>query len=190
MTFVVYCGQAAQGQTFVIRQGEHYSKPNITRVFSGQKLSFTARFNESARYTFTGDAASDQDAVNKLYGFSDCRRHHMKASARFGWFWQNGALNINAFVHVETGFITVPMGTMKLNKNYDFSIELSPSLDSYIFKFDGHEIEIERQCQQQRAIGYHLQPYFGGRQVAPHDIQIKVTAGNPKIYGENDYALK
>ena len=40
---------------------------------------------------------------------------------------------------------------------------------------DGHEIEIERQCQQQRAVGYHLQPYFGGRQVAPHDIQIKVS---------------
>lgn len=133
-------------------------------------------FDASAEYQFTGDATSDQDDVNKLYGFSDCGSAHTENSARFGWRWGATGLEILAFTHNNGKFLFKYMTTISTNQAYKARIELSSDRRRYIYTFDGVTTEMERGCSSGNAKGYHLFPYFGGNQVAPHDIFIKVNS--------------
>jgi hypothetical protein len=166
--------QASWAKLFKISKGEHYSSPRLTKAFVGTEMKMTVAFDESARYEFPPEAAHDQADTNKLYGFSDCGGSHMQNSARFGWRWYQNRLDIMAFTHRGGKFYFEYMTSIQPNRAYEGTIEISSDKKRYIYTFDGVRVEMDRGCQSERAIGYHLQPYFGGQQVAPHDVNISI----------------
>jgi hypothetical protein len=148
----------------------------MIRLFSGTRMDLSVQFDDSAFYQFTGSASGDQGDTNKLYGFSDCFDSHTENSARFGWRDLGGKIEIRAFTHKDGRFSSVPIKTIEPNHIYAASISLSPDRRSYLYEFDGTQVSMERGCDQDRAQGYHLQPYFGGNQVAPHEVRIRVNS--------------
>jgi hypothetical protein len=175
--FGILAWAASAGATvFTIHEGDHYSTPRMLRLFSGTRMDLSVQFDESALYQFTGAAAADQGDTNKLYGFSDCLDSHMENSARFGWRDVGGQIEIRAFTHKDGKFSSVPIKFIEPNHIYSASISLSPDRRSYLYEFDGTQVTMERGCEQDRARGYHLQPYFGGNQAAPHEVRIRVNS--------------
>jgi hypothetical protein len=162
------------GREFKIPQGSHRSYPIVTKAFVGTKMGITAIFDESAKYEFSKDSSSDQGDINKLYGFSDCNGPHLQNSARFGWNWYQNKLSIYAFTHVSGQMNFRYLSDVEFNKPYSGTIQIHPDKRSYIFNFNGISVQMDRGCQDQKAWGYELLPYFGGQQVAPHDITINV----------------
>lgn len=167
----------AQARIFKVAQGDHFSTPLLTKVFVGTSMSMTVIFDETAKYEFSPQFASDQTDNNKLYGFADCATSHMQNSARFGWFSLNNQLVVTAFTHRGGKFYFQIIKEIETNRPYEASIDISADKKKYIYTFDGARVEVERGCEADKAIGYHLQPYFGGQQTAPHDVYITVKVG-------------
>ena len=154
--------------TYLIEQNNHFTSNNFGLVKSN-KLKFIAVFDESAMYT-TVDKTNQAD-INKLYGFSDCSTDHQSNSARFGWRWYNNKLEILAYTYKNQIRSESFIAAVELNKEYEYELE---ALDGkYVFKLAGKTVEMERGC-----VGisdkYKLFPYFGGDEVAPHQIKIKI----------------
>lgn len=153
---------------YVIPKGEHRSQGGFSFV-SGTKFRFKAAFDSSAVYQ-TAQPIHQAD-VNKLYGFSDCYSQHHSNSARFGWRWLGGKLEIMAYCYQNGERQSEVMGSVALNKSYEYEIEIRE--DAYVFRLNGVEKKMLRGCSG-RVFGYKLYPYFGGQEVAPHDISIKI----------------
>ncbi len=166
----------AQAREYTIKRGNHFSNPRVVRFFSGTKMSLSFVFDESANYEFTGAAASDQLDINKLYGFSDCKSHHSENSARIGWRSNQGRIQIMAFTHRAGKFYYESLGFVEPNRVNQASISLSDDKKSYLYEMNEAKLVVERGCNDGKAVGYALQPYFGGNQTAPQDIRIRVDA--------------
>lgn len=166
----------AAGQTgtayirYVIPRGEHYAAGNAYRTVRISKLLFSALFDSSCLYRLaTQDNAGD---INKLYGFSDCHSAHHVNSARFGWRWYDGALQIFAYCYTNGARQTKLMGSIPVGKAATMSITIEPG--QYLFELNGRRERMERNCTADYAEGYQLYPYFGGDEPAPHNITIRI----------------
>ncbi|HEY4650008.1 MAG TPA: hypothetical protein VIG72_01285, partial [Pontibacter sp.] len=151
-----------------IKNGEHSAgAPFLAR--QTDILTFEATFDASAIYQ-TIDR-SNQGDINKLYGLADCRTDHHSNSARFGWRWYNNQLEIHAYTYLNKVRQSELIGVVELNKTYTYRIDLQGN--KYIFRLNGTTVEMPRHCTG-LAEGYQLYPYFGGDEVAPHDISIAI----------------
>lgn len=155
-------------RVFTISKGEHRSTSSIQLV-NTNRLRFRAIFDSSAIYKNT--KAENQADINKLYGFSDCFSAHQENSARFGWRWYQGNLEIFAYCYYRGERISQLIGTIELDRSYIYEIEMQES--KYIFRLNDRIKEIKRNCRG-RSFGYKLYPYFGGDEVAPQEIKIKI----------------
>ena len=157
-------------EVFVIPEGKH-SNGFPLQSLQSNSLEFTAIFDESAMYQSKIEV--NQWDVNKLMGFSDCNSFHHQNSARFGWAWQNEQLVIFAYAYVDAERIIQPIGTMALNEPMHFQLSMTSS--QYVFQMgDYDEVRFARKNTCTVGMYYMLFPYFGGDEVAPHDITIKV----------------
>ena len=153
---------------YTIKKGEHDSNsPFVIRNVSS--LKFEATFDASAIYQTTIKA--NQADINKLYGVADCRSEHHSNSARFGWRWFNDQLEIHAYTYLEKVRQSKLVGVVEINKAYTYEIKLDDN--KYMFLLNGTTVELPRHCSG-KGEGYQLYPYFGGDEVAPHDITIKI----------------
>jgi len=152
---------------FKINSGDHSSSNSLefTRKSTWQ---FKFQFDSSAIYTSV-DPINQWD-VNKLIGVSDGGLHQ-KNSARFGWRWLNGKLEILAYTHWKGNFEFEKITDIEIGKEYTGTIQFS---DKYIFTCNGTIVEMRRDKNVQTN-NYYLWPYFGGDETAPHDIKIKVN---------------
>jgi hypothetical protein len=150
-----------------IAEGGHRSV-NKVKIFRGDELKFSFKFDSSAVYTTKKTVT--QHSINKLYGFSDCGSSHQQNSARFGWRWFNKRLEIHAYCYSEAERCITLVGYAELNQEYDCSIKIREG--NYEFRMDGHNITVPRVCQEKKKPRYYLYPYFGGEEAAPHDIKI------------------
>lgn len=156
---------------YYIKRGDHYCQQSRQLLTMKSTLIFKATFNESAIYR-TVDPAKQND-VNKLYGFSDCGTPHQTNSARFGWTWQDEALTIYAYHYYQGELRFHPIGVAQLNQPYQYQIRIEAN--KYVFSFDGKEYTTNRGCSDTGQLErYMLYPYFGGLEVAPHDITIAI----------------
>ena len=163
------------GKDYFIGKGQQFADGtlNFNRWFVGNKFEFKAAFNSSNIYTLP---KSEQADHNKLFGFSDCKQRHYESSARFGWRWYNNRLEITAITHRNgTWHLHEIMGVAELNKVYNFKIEVSDDKSFYIYTFNnGTPVKMQRDCADETMLGYFLYPYFGGNEVAPHDMTVSV----------------
>ena len=148
-------------KVFTIKEGNHRSGYRYKTSWSN-KFNVKCIFDNSAIYT-TKDSLNQYD-VNKLWGVSDCSNNHMKNSIRFGWRWLNDSLEILWFRHLNNQFEFEKITTVELNEIID---------DKYILGVNGVVVEVNRPCTQDFK-RYYLYPYFGGDEVAPHTIKIRL----------------
>ncbi|MCE3282226.1 MAG: hypothetical protein K0Q66_963 [Chitinophagaceae bacterium] len=153
-----------------IAKGAHSSDKNSYRPVNTTEMKFVVRFDSSAIYqTVTPDNQLD---INKLYGFADNNQEHHLNSARIGWRWYNNSLQLFAYVYnngVEKDKLitAVPLGQ-------DINCSLKVSGNQYIITANGVQVTMERTATTETAVGYQLYPYFGGDEVAPQDIRIRI----------------
>ena len=155
-------------KTFIIRKGKHRS----TRALNYSKdtmFGWNIEFDSSAIYK-TVDSLNQYD-VNKLIGWSDCGEDHIEASIRFGWRYVDDSLEIHWFKHENGNFSFAKITNVDLCKPYNYYLKIHNW--DYEMQVDGVRVFIPRNCVRQRR-RYQLYPYFGGDEVAPHDITIKI----------------
>lgn len=170
--FLLSCEDALEQpyEEFIIRKGRH-SSGLWTQSLQASSLKFDAIFDETAIYETT--IIENQHDINKLYGFADCNSHHHQHSARFGWRWLDRNLEIFAYVYADGERITQYIGTVPLNEPRSYEVEVSDAY--YHFYLQGHDpVSIERKATCNKGLYYMLFPYFGGNEVAPHDVTIKI----------------
>ena len=158
--------------TYDIKAGNHEVERNLNTLFTASSMRFQALFDSSCIYKT--NVPENQHDINKLYGFSDCSSQHQNNSARFGWNWREGALRIYAYIYVNGVRQERELGTAELNEITSFRIDIREN--TYVFTYHGIETVMPRHCSGGVGVAYKLLPYFGGDEVAPHDIRIKIRS--------------
>ena len=153
---------------YVIPRGAHYATNNDLKAVDCTELKFTVRFDSSAIYQTT-DPQNQWD-INKLYGFSDNSASHHQYSARFGWRWSEDALRLFAYIYNKGIRESKEIAIVAIGKEVQCSIRISP--ESYLFSVDNKTETLPRLSATPAAKGYKLYPYFGGDEVAPHEVRI------------------
>ncbi|MEO6288759.1 MAG: hypothetical protein ABIO76_02495 [Ginsengibacter sp.] len=153
---------------YTIHKGQQYCDQNTYKpiVFSG--LKFSVKFDSSAIYS--AENPGNQTDINKLYGFSDNNTDHHQFSARFGWRWSDNALRLFAYIYNDSKRVSKELGTVIIGSENFCSIAIAAG--NYIFSLNNKSDTLTRKSITQKAVGYQLYPYFGGDEVAPHDISI------------------
>lgn len=156
---------------YTIKKGSQSSNLSTLKDVSKTELNFRVIFDSSAIYT-TIDSNNQED-VNKLYGFSDCNTQHHDNSARFGWRWSNNALRLFAYCYKSGNLAIKEMGEVEIGKEHVCNIRIDN--DKYIFTLNHNKMDtMERGCTDPKSKKYMLFPFFGGDEMAPHDITIRI----------------
>lgn len=153
---------------FLIPKGQHYTTNNPLKSIEATTMKFVVKFDSSAIYTTT--APENQYDINKLYGFSDNGAQHHLYSARFGWRWSDGALRLFAYTYNNGVRNEKEIGVVAIGTEVQCAIAVS--IEVYEFTVNDKTVMMPRQSATASAKGYQLYPYFGGDEVAPHDVRI------------------
>ncbi len=154
--------------TYTIKQGEHYCDGSALINVEYELLNFIVKFDSSAIYK-TKEAVNQAD-INKLYGFSDNNEQHHKFSARFGWCWNNSSISLFGYTYNNGERSAKFLDSIKIGTQVYCAIKVSA--DKYIFSVGDKVQSMPRLSKTTNAKGYKLFPYFGGDELAPHDIRI------------------
>ena len=160
---------AASGfQEYTIRSGQQYCDQNGYKSIDLTEMKFSVRFDSTAIYSCK-DPQNQYD-INKLYGFSDNNGDHHQFSARFGWRWSDNALRLFAYIYNKGVVSSKEITTVPIGHELTCSIRVAGK--SYVFTVNDTTVEMPRESETPTARGYQLYPYFGGDEVAPHEIDI------------------
>ena len=165
-------------KAYVIKKGNHESDGASFRLVKAQSLHFFAKFDQSAVYQ-TIDPSNQAD-LNKLYGFSDCNSPHHENSARLAWRWFQDRLEIHAYVYINGTRESQYLGEAQIGKEFRYGISIVGN--RYVFVMGDSEISLGRGCSDTGSIKYRLYPYFGGDEVAPHDIRVLISEIDDKYF--------
>ncbi|RYG01652.1 MAG: hypothetical protein EOO02_12290 [Chitinophagaceae bacterium] len=155
--------------TFNIAKGNHYCDKTAVHVFSDSSMSVKVRFDSSCIYK-TIDPGN-QDDINKLVGFTEGNNNHLH-SARFGWRWSDNALRLFAYSYAAGVRSSKEIATLAIGQEAKLRISLLPT--EYVFAVDDTVVTLPRALRSGIANGYWQYPYFGGDEVAPHEIIIEI----------------
>ncbi|HYG14471.1 MAG TPA: hypothetical protein VEC12_01880 [Bacteroidia bacterium] len=154
---------------YVIPQGAQNCLQSGIRPVSGDSLVFQVKFDNSAVYTSVNPG--NQEDINKLFGFSDCGTQHHQNSARFGWRYYNGNIELLAYTYSEGARAHKLLSSVSANVVYTCTLVSKPS--GYVFYINGQELAVmPRGCNSGQK--FRLYPYFGGDEHAPHEVSIKI----------------
>lgn len=160
---------ASTSTIYTIKKGSHFAEQNPFTQRSVNKMRFTATFDSTAIYAFR-DTANQRD-MNKLYGLADCNTSHHTNSARFGWRWYKNRLEVHGYAYNNKALVAGFIGLITIGKPSVYEISLEDG--AYVLTLDGKSVTFPRACNG-TAKGYQLYPYFGGDEVAPHDVTIAI----------------
>jgi hypothetical protein len=125
------------------------------------------RFDSSCIYTTINP--ENQYDINKLVGFTEGIDNHIN-SARIGWSWNNNALRLYAYAYANGERNAAEIGTVAIG--IPFTVSVGISGNEYVFSVNDKMVSLPRAIQETTVSGYWQYPYFGGDEVAPHDIYI------------------
>ncbi len=161
--------------TFRIPAGKHYARPRCFALWWNKKqLVYKVRFTQSCRYDLVND---DQLDTNKLFGVGYLPHHHTD-SARYGWRYNkdSGQIELLLYCYVNKIRSIILLASCKIGKEY--ILFLNVNKDNYNFKVideSGQRIGgYALAFYHHKKLQYRLGPYFGGNQVAPHEIKIEL----------------
>jgi hypothetical protein len=163
---------------YTIQEGAHSCDQSKLKSVSGTSMNFVAKFDSTAIYPAVITDYNHAYDVNKLYGFSEGLSNQYN-SARIGWRWLNGELQLLAYVYVKGTLLRDPVSydppfikSVEIGKEINCSIVISGG--SYIFTVDGVTVTTMRGTTSGKFSGYQQYPYFGGSLTAPHLINIYI----------------
>ena len=156
---------------YLIKQGNHFCEQNGPELMIAPVIHATVTFDSSVIYT-SQDAVNQGD-VNKLIGFSDCSTHHQENSARLGWSWNGTKIVLYAYAYSNKVRIIKTLGTVDVNQSFPCSVTAGDGY--YYFKVNNRIDSVTRFCAGLTGYRYKLFPYFGGDEVAPHDVRIVIV---------------
>jgi len=163
---------------YTIQKGAHECDQRSLKAVSGSVMNFTVRFDETAMYPAVITDYNHAYDVNKLYGFSEGFNNQYN-SARIGWRWLNGELQLFTYVYVKGTLLRDPVSydppfikSVAIGSEVNCSIAISGG--SYIFTVDGTVVKTARGNTTTKYSGYQQYPYFGGTLTAPHLINIYI----------------
>jgi len=155
---------------YVIKAGNHYSEQNMPQLMNRNSMAASVTFDNSAIYA-SADAVNQAD-VNKLLGFSDGGTDHQQNSARLGWSWSGTNLVLYAYAYVDKTRVIKTLGNFPLNAPIYCSIKAEGAF--YYFRAGNSTDSIPRFCVDYTGSRYKLFPYFGGDEMAPHQVRILI----------------
>lgn len=159
---------------YVIPTGEHYANGNDYKPVDVTELKFTVRFDSSCIYQTINP--ENQLDINKLYGFADNNALHQQYSARFGWRWSDGALRLFAYTYNNSVRDSKELAVIPIGKDVHCAIKVTS--ETYVFSVEEKQETMIRKSTTPTAKGYQLYPYFGGDEVAPHEVRIWIKEEN------------
>jgi len=159
----------ARLKKYTIKKGSHYSGFHLSPFYDKNIAKYEVVFSKSCIYDLQNQ---DQYDVNKLFGLS-YGYHHID-SVRFGWRADGDKIEISAYCYRDGERLIKEMCHIDIDKPYLFEIK---NIGSY------YELELKDESSgffsyariAKPAIiklGYRLFPYFGGNQIAPHEMEI------------------
>jgi hypothetical protein len=155
-----------------IKEGHHYERFKLPRIIFNDVIRFKATFDENCLYP---QINKDSQDLNKLVGFSD-DFSHMKNSIRVGWRCLNGIdIELYAYAHVNSKIISTYLCSVKVNKEFTGTILIYDNV--YMVDVIIDNIMSSKTIARTSTfpnIRYKLNPYFGGNNVAPHDITLSL----------------
>ncbi len=156
--------------TYLIRKGQNYSDKRPLKSVSTAEMKFFARFDQSAIYQTV--IPNNQKDINKLWGFSEGFNNQYN-SARMGWGYSNGAIRLYGYVYSKGVRYSKEIATVLPGQEISCSIKISGS--TYIISANGISVTLPRGTTAAKASGFQQYPYFGGDEVAPHNISIFIS---------------
>jgi hypothetical protein len=128
-------------KNYTIQEGAHYCDQNSLKSVSGTSMNFVVKFDNTAIYPAVITDYNHAYDVNKLYGFSEGLSNQYN-SARIGWRWLDGELQLFAYVYLKGTLLRDPVSydppfikSVPIDTEVSCSIAISGS--SYIFTVDG-----------------------------------------------------
>lgn len=157
----------------IIKKGTH-APFRLPKFLMGEhRLAANIIFTSSCRYDI---GLADQADINKLFGIGYFPFHH-KNSVRFGWRYiiDKDVIEIMAYWYVDGERKWEHVCYCSIDKEYMFMLVMNDK---------GHVLLVYDENTQlgnftitgvkKTLIAYLLRLYFGGNQVAPHDIKVKM----------------
>jgi hypothetical protein len=163
---------------YTIPRGAHECEQRTIKVVSGTSMNFIVKFDSTAIYPAVITDYNHAHDINKLWGFSEGWNNHYN-SARIGWRWLNGQLQLFAYVYVKGKLLRDPVSydppfIKSVAIGAEINCSISISSNSYIFTVDGVVLKTERGRSTSKYNGYQQFPYFGGQLSAPHMVSIYI----------------
>jgi len=155
--------------TYTIKQGQHYCDKSSLKYVSTAEMKFYAKFDQTAIYTAV--IPENQYDINKLYGFSEGFDNQYN-SARMGWGYSNGSIRLYGYVYSKGVRYSREITTVLPGEDVTSSIKVSGS--TYIITANGISVTLPRGTTTSKANGWQQYPYFGGNEVAPHNVYIYI----------------
>lgn len=155
---------------YLILKDNHYSTVKFHGFhFGKKKMVKTVIFTESCRYDLE---SKDQLDVNKLFGFSQL--YHQHNSIRVGWRYslEHKQIELLSYVYIDGERTFESLGFYDIGAAIHIKLRIKQGL--YWFIVDG-ETRAKYVYQYSFNWGYNLGPFFGGNQVAPHNIEINFS---------------
>lgn len=166
---------------YTIKQGNHSASGlNFGIHSNGATVSKTVIFHPNCQYDLGNVNQAD---INKLYGFSvGLFNSNQYNSARFGWRWSIPKQKIELLAYVYVNGVRInewdqDIFICDINTNRSIYTEISVVGNQYRFEtiniFDDEGV-VKYFPRSGSGAGYMQFPYFGGDEVAPHDMTIEL----------------
>ena len=152
---------------FKIKEGKHRST-NKVKTINRDNIHFELLLTESCKYEALNPM--NQWDVNKIFCFSD-GGGHKRNSARIGWRFVNNEIQLMGYTHYNGDFYFKKICVVNPDVYYDCRINCLH--DRYEFIVHSDTVYMDRYLIYSNR-RYLLWPYFGGDEVAPHDVTIRV----------------
>ena len=163
----------------VINAGDHDPTPmrSGSLLVSPREISATVTFDSSCIYDLKG---GDQDDWNKVIGLGFVGSKdqtlgaapHQVDGARVGWRWnlQRQRIELGAYVYVEGKINSFKVAEVAINQPTKLIIKIDYDRKLYQV-IGGPTIPFTHE----KTFAYETGLYFGGNQVAPHNIRVKIV---------------
>jgi hypothetical protein len=157
---------------YEIIKGSHHFTPKKFKLFLGNKLTKQIKFTKTCLY-------EDVPFINKLFGFS--RGYHHYNSVRFGWRPVSNKIELVAYMYIKGNRILeiredIHIAFIDVSTTYN--LEIKQLNNKAIFKVSNKDNQLisvrEFPFQTGFKLGYYLNPYFGGKPTAPHNMYIYI----------------
>jgi hypothetical protein len=166
--------------TFKIKKGKHYCDQFLYKLLNlfnfNKKIEYIVKFDSSCIYELNKE---DQLDINKLFGFSSGFSHHQN-SVRFGWNYIEGKIVLYAYCYDDGKRIKSYI--CRVDVVDEIKLTIFVENDAYVFEVQklklGSRSKVKMYKTKKFLFGYNLWPYFGGNNVAPHEMSIQMTKVN------------